>query len=65
MSNRRKSMIERTGQPGYGRKAQRPMFRFAQVFGRDQGPTGSRDRSLSGKARIRARRASNHEGDIA
>jgi hypothetical protein len=30
-----------------------------------QGPTGSRDRSLTGKARIRARRASNQEGDNA
>jgi hypothetical protein len=65
VSNRRKSRTERTGQPGYGRSAHRPMFRFAQVFGRGQGPTGSRDRSLTGKARIRARRASNQEGDNA
>lgn len=63
MSNRRKTTEERTGQRGYGRKSahRRPMFNFESLklgrfdFGAKNQPP-AKDRTLSGKDRVRARR---------
>lgn len=57
MSNRRKPRMVRITDPNYGRKARRPMFRMVQMFGRRTGPSGSRDRTLRGKDRVKARKA--------
>lgn len=64
MSNRRKSRADRTSQKSYGRKTahRRPMFNFETLklgrfdFGQNEPDPNAKDRSLSGKDRVRARR---------